>query len=238
MQRTIGQLNETPFHAALKRALAPEGARFEVSVDGYVVDVVHDDLLIEVQTRNVAGMREKLGVLLPSHRLRLVLPVAERKWIVRCHADGSRDRRRSPKRGVEEDAFRELVSIAELLDHPNLEVEIVRTEQEELRRHEPGMAWRRKGWVVTGRRLVAVTGRRLLRSPADLLAFLPSGLPEPFSTADMASRGGYPRRTAQQATYCLRHLGLLEASGKLGNSVLYRLTSAPSVSTVPPDPPT
>jgi len=218
----IGSLNETPFHAALKRALAPTGSRFEVEVDGYVVDVVAGDLLIEVQTRNVAGMRAKLAALLPEHRLRLVLPVAERKWIVRCFEDGSSARRRSPKRGRPEDVFRELVSIPELLAHPNFEVEVALVEQQELRRHQAGRAWRRRGWVVVGRELLAVGERRLLGAPADLLAFLPAALPSPFSTADLAGLAGLPRRTAQEAAYCLRALELITPVGKQGNAVLYR----------------
>lgn len=224
--RVIGSLNETPFHAELKRRLAPPGSRFEVDVDGYVVDVVTEDLLIEVQTRNVSGMRPKLAALVPEHRLRLVLPVAERKWIVRCHDDGSRTRRRSPRRGRREDIFRELVSIPELLAHPNFEVEVALTEQAELRRHEPGKAWRRKGWVVVGRELLAVTERHLLRRPADLLGFLPEGLPAPFTTADVAERARLPRRTAQEAAYCLRALELITPVGKAGNAVLYQRAGA------------
>lgn len=226
MPRVIGSLNETPFHAELKRRLAPPGSRFEVDVDGYVVDVVADNLLIEVQTRNVSGMRPKLAALLPEHRLRLVLPVAEHKWIVRCHADGTRTRRRSPKRGRREDIFRELVSIPELLAHPNFEIEVALTEQAELRRHEPGKAWRRQGWVVVGRELLAVTGRHVLRRPADLLGFLPEGLPTPFTTADVAARGRLPRRTAQEAAYCLRALELITPVGKTGNAVLYQRAGA------------
>lgn len=222
MPRLIGSLNESPFHASLKRALAPAGSRFEVEVDGYVVDAVADDLLIEVQTRNVAAMRPKLGALLPTHRVRLVLPVAERKWIVRCHEDGTRTRRRSPRRGRVEDVFRELVSVPELLAHPHFEVEVALTEQQELRRHSPGRAWRRRGWVVVGRELIAVTGRRSFSAPADLLALLPGSLPSPFGTADLAAAAGLRRRTAQEAAYCLRTLGLIEAVGKAGNAVLYR----------------
>ncbi len=222
MPSTIGSLNETPLHAELKRRLAPPGSRFEVDVDGYVVDAVADGLLIEVQTRNVAAMRQKLGALLPEHRLRLVLPVAEAKWIVRCLPDGGHTRRRSPKRGRVEDAFRELVSIPDLLAHPNFEVEVALTEQEEFRRHEPGKAWRRHGWVVVGRSLLAVRERTSLRQPEDLMAFLPPGLPDAFTTGDLAAHASLPRRTAQQATYCLRNLRLLDIVGKRGNAVLYR----------------
>src|SRR5690606_12660081 len=120
----IGSLNESPLHAALKRHVAPPGSRLEVVVDGYVVDVVADGLLLEVQTGNFGAMRTKLGALLPVHRLRLVLPIASRRWIVKRHADGSVNRRRSPKRGSAHHLFGELVALPTLMAHPNFELEV------------------------------------------------------------------------------------------------------------------
>ncbi len=228
----IGSLNESPLHAALKLHAAPPGSRFEVEVDGYVIDAVADDLLVEVQTRNLGAMRAKLGALLPEHRVRLVLPVADRRWIVKLHADGRIDRRRSPKRGSPLHLFAELVAVPTLLAHPNFELEVVLTEEEELRRHEPGKAWRRRGWVVEGRRLVAVGERHLFRRPDDLLTLLPHDLPADFTSADVATFGRMPRRLAQQAAYCLTALELIERVGKRGNVHVYRIrpTSTPAAS--------
>ena len=48
----IGLLNEKPLHAALKEWYARPDDRFETSVDGFVIDILRGDLLIEVQTRN------------------------------------------------------------------------------------------------------------------------------------------------------------------------------------------
>jgi hypothetical protein len=218
----IGALNESPLHAALKRHVAPPGSRFEVDVDGYVVDVVSGDLLLEVQTRNFGAMREKLSALLPGHRVRLVLPVADRRWIVRLHDDGHTDRRRSPKRGNPLLLFAELVSLPLVLAHPNFELEVVLTEEDELRRHEPGKAWRRRGWVVAGRDLVAILDRSVFREPEDLLALLPADLPADFTTADVAALGRVPRRVAQQVAYCLVALQLIQRVGKRGNGHVYR----------------
>lgn len=219
----IGALNESPLHAALKLAAAPPGSRFEVQVGGYVVDAAADGLLVEVQTRNFGAMRAKLAALLPEHRVRLVMPIAGRRWIVRLHADGTVDRRRSPKRGVLLGVFAELVALPMLLGDPNFELEIVLTEEDELRRLEPGKAWRRRGWVVVDRRLVAVVERHVFRQPADLLTLLPADLPVDFTTVDLAALGRLPRRIAQQATYCLAALGLIERTGKRGNLHVYRI---------------
>jgi len=221
----IGSLNESQLHAALKLASAPPGSRFEVELGGYVIDALHEDLLIEVQTRNFGAMRTKLAALLPEHRVRLVLPVAATRWLVKHHDDGRLQRRRSPRSGGVEQLFAELVYGPELFAHPNLEIELALIEEEEHRRHVPGKAWRRRGWVVTGRALVSVKERRLLKSPEDLLALLPAGLPSPFTTADVPARGRWPRRLAQQAAYCLAALELAERVGKVGNAYLYELTA-------------
>jgi hypothetical protein len=53
----IGLLNEKPLHASLKQWYARPGDRFEVPVDGFVIDVVRDDLLIEIQTRNFSSLK-------------------------------------------------------------------------------------------------------------------------------------------------------------------------------------
>ena len=221
----IGSLNESELHAALKRHAAPPGSRFEVQLGGYVIDALHEDLLIEVQTRNFGAMRTKLAALLPEHRVRLVLPVAATRWLVKHHDDGRVERRRSPRSAGAEQLFAELVYGAELFAHPNLEIELTLIEEEEHRRHVPGKAWRRRGWVVTGRSLVTVRQKQLLREPPELLGLLPADLPSPFTTADIANLGRWPRRLAQQAAYCLVALELARRVGKAGNAYLYELAA-------------
>ncbi len=81
--------------------------------------------------------------------------------------------------------------------------------------------------TVVERRLLAVTDRLRLSPPADWIALRPVDRPVPFTTADLASAIGRPRRTAQQMAYCLREMGALEVVGKRGNAFEYRATSGP-----------
>ena len=222
----IGGLNETPLHDALKRTVAPPGATFEVPVAGFVVDAVHDGLLIEVQTRGVGQLRRKLAALLRDHPVRLVLPVTVEKWIVKLGERPSR--RRSPKRGHPADVARELVGIPDLLDHPRLELELVLIQEEEWREHRVGVAWRRRGWVTVDRRLLSVIERRRWCGTAGLLALLPPALAEPFGTAELAGVSGMSRSTAQKLVYCLRRGGHLAMVGKAGNAVQYARQPSPA----------
>jgi len=213
----IGLLNEKPLHASLKQWYARPGDRFEVPVDGFVIDIVRDDLLIEIQTRNFASINSKLCKLTRSYEVRLVYPVVLEKWIVRSGV-----RRKSPKRGRLEDLFWELVSIPQLLSNPNFSLEVLMISEEELRRYDGKRKWRRRGWVVEGRRLVDVLDRRLFGASTDWLTFVPDGL-QSFTTKDLATIAATRRDLAQKMAYCLRHARMIELIGRQGRANLYRV---------------
>ncbi len=215
----IGTLNEGALHAGLKQWLARPGDRFEEPVDGYVVDVVRGDLLIEIQTGSFAPLRKKLPALLAHHRVRLVVPIARTRTIRRVDGGGATiSRRRSPIAGRIEDVFERLVSIPTVVAHERFELELLEIAEVEVR----GRRRRRRAWGVDGRELVDVLERNLVRGPADLAALLPAELPATFSTADVARLCALPRATAQQMLYCLHAAGALDRVGKSGNAHLYR----------------
>jgi hypothetical protein len=223
MSHTIGSLNEKPLHLALKQWYAEPGDRLEVEVEGFVVDIVRDDLLIEVQTRGFSGIKRKLQELVGLHPLRLVYPIAREKWILKLAGEGQGypSRRKSPKRGRFEHVFAELVSFPRLIADESFSLEVLLIQEEEIRRREPGRAWRRGGWVTHERRLLKVTEQRLFETPGDLASLLPDGLPVRFTTSDLATVLAVPRRLAQQMAYCLRQMGSIAQVGKQGNAFLY-----------------
>lgn len=221
--KKIGLLNEKPLHEALKRWYALPGDRLEVEVDGFVVDIVRGDLLVEIQTRHFVAIKKKLEKLLVDHRVRLVYPIPCIKWILKqadC-GDIKSLRRKSPKRGVFEDIFDELVSCPGLLMNTNFSLELLLIEEEEVRRHSGTHGWRRGGWVTHERRLLKVTGQRVFNSLEDMAALIPEGLPEPFTVSDLAKATGKPRRLAQKMAYCLRSMGCIATVGKRVNAILY-----------------
>lgn len=225
----IGLLNEKPLHASLKQWYARPGDRFEVPVDGFVIDIVRDDLLIEIQTRNFASINSKLSRLTRSYEVRLVYPVVLEKWIVRLATNdgGVTVRRKSPKRGRLEDLFWELVSIPKLLAHPNFSFEVLLIREEEVRRYAgKRKSWRRRGWIIEGRRLVDVLDRRVFGKSADWLTFVPEGL-QSFTTKDLATIADTRRELAQKMAYCLRQARMIELVGKQGRANLYRVPKSP-----------
>lgn len=219
----IGTLQERSLHASLKELYTTGDARTEVSVDGFVVDVVRNGVLIEVQTRNFAAIKNKLRSLLKNHQVRLVYPLPKKKWIVKETPDGSKQisRRMSPKRCGFKDVFDELVRIPNLIAHSNFSIEVLLIEEEEIRRHDGKGSWRRRGWSIVDRKLLEIIDRRLYEGPSDFLHFIPDSLEKPFRNSDLIEALGISRRLGQRLTYCLRKMNALKTVGKKGNAILH-----------------
>ena len=222
----IGLLNENPLHSALKKFYAQYDERFEVKVDGFVIDIVRGDLLIEIQTGNFSSIKRKLFKLVVNHPVRLVYPIACEKWIIKLtkEGEGQTKRRKSPKRGAVEDLFKELVSFPELLLNPNFSLDVVLIQEEDVRRYNGKRGWRRRGLVTEERRLLKVVEQRLFEKPTDVGALIPKGLSKLFTTSDLAEAMKRPRWFAQKMTYCLRKMMVIVQVGKQDRSVLYSRT--------------
>ncbi|MCW5876049.1 MAG: hypothetical protein KIS85_04115 [Anaerolineales bacterium] len=221
MSNHIGTLREQGLHAALKQHLAQAGDRFEQEVDGYQVDILRGDLLIEIQTGNFSALRRKLAALLEEHHVLLVYPIAQSKWILRQDNDGRQvARRKSPKRGRVEDIFEQLLYIPAITAHPNFAFKAVLTEQEEVWRDDGAGSWRRKHWSITERRLLEVVAEHDFTDVGDYLRLLPPGLGTPFTHKQLAEALGATVRQSTRISYCLRKMGLLEECGWQGRELL------------------
>jgi hypothetical protein len=218
----LGTYREQHLHAALKEWYREEGDIVEAGVEGFVVDLVREQQLIEIQTGGFSSMRRKLDALLDHHPIHIVHPIAAEKWIRKIDESGAEvSCRRSPKRGIAADVCSELTSFPSLLSHPNLSLEVLLVQEEEVRRPDP-TAWRKKGWRVAERRLVGILERVRFDEPDDLLMLLPGDLPDPFTTADLARALGRTRHAARGVAYCLREAGLLEVAGRSKAGYEYR----------------
>jgi hypothetical protein len=223
---SIGSLNEKPLHAALKQWYAQPGDQLEARVDGYVIDILRGSQLLEVQTGNFAAIKTKINKLVATHPLRLILPIAREKWIIKPAGTGhsTKTRRKSPRKGVVQDLFWELVSFPQLINHPNFSLEVVFVKEEEVWHKDGKRHFRRKGWAVAEHHLVEVLERRSFERPADWLALLPDVMEESFTTLELAQACGIRRKLAEKMLYCLRKAEIIAPAGKRGRAYLYKVT--------------
>lgn len=222
-------LREKSLHAALKNWYAGTDESREVAVDGYVIDLIKNDTLIELQTGNFSAVKEKLGQLLSRHKVRLVHPVAENKWIVKLGetSETAGSRRKSPKKGRVEDVFSELVYVSEYLGSPSLSVEVLLVDVEEIWARNTGGSWRRKGWGIHDQRLLRVNSSSLFRSPDDYRRLVPEDVAHGFTVKELAKATGLPHRTAGKMAYCLEKAQLLRRSGRKGRAIWYDFLPSP-----------
>ncbi len=225
----ITTYNEQPLHAALKAWYAGSDDRVEVPLDGYVIDVVRDDCLIEIQTANFSSIKSKLRALTRDYRVLLVYPMPREKWLMkRWNPDDPKakvERRKSPKRGASQEIFEELVSFPDLISRDTFAVEIAWTHEEELRHRDTRRGWRRHGWVVDERRLIEVVAQERFETPGDFAGLLPEDLDDGFTTKDLSDATARGRRFGRQMAYCLRKMGLIERIGRQGRAPLYARTA-------------
>ncbi|MCW3990754.1 MAG: hypothetical protein NWE88_11855 [Candidatus Bathyarchaeota archaeon] len=213
---------ENSLHEGVKRWYAEPGDLIEENVEGYIVDVVRGEQLIEIQTSNFSAIKKKLAKLVRHHRVRLVHPVSQRKWIVRIDANGEMvSRRRSPRRGRVEDVFLELVYMPYLMKEPNFSLEVLLVHSEEVLIDDGRGSWRRRGWSIHDRRLLEVMESHIFSEPRDFLRLLPKSLRPEFTTRQLSETLGLRLNIAQKMVYSLRNMGAIEAIGKRGRAPIY-----------------
>ena len=221
---------EHSIHRQLKSLYVTDTERHEVTVDGFRIDAVDEERLIEIQYGSLGAIRDKIRRLLRSHDVLVVKPLAERKQLLKRDVPEGPvvSTRKSPKKQTLWNLFDDLVHFVGVFPHPRLELEVLMTLQDEYRL--PAEKKRRvsRGYIVEDRLLSEVTGRAMLRTVDDLLAMLPDAIrpparTEPFGTADLAAAAGISRPLARKVAYCLRRCGLAQVVGKEGNAILYQL---------------
>lgn len=218
----IGLLKENQLHASLKKWYSLPGDLFEATVDGYVIDILRNGQLIEIQTGSFSNIKKKLLVLTERHPVRLILPISKEKWIVKEYFKGElQKRRKSPQKGRFEDIFHEMIRIPQIAARPNFSFEAVLIQEEEIQVHDGKGSWRRKGWSIKDRRLLSVVERKEFTCINDYLDLLPPGLSSPFTVKELAAACGINTPLAKKTAYCLRHMGAINWTGKRGRAYLY-----------------
>jgi hypothetical protein len=96
---------------------------------------------------------------------------------------------------------------------------------EEIWRDDGMGSWRRKGWSKADQKLISVFENTIFHKQSNYAALLPSSLSDKFTNQELAKALKLNRRIAQNMTYCLNKMGVLDKVGKEGRAILYTRTA-------------
>lgn len=219
---SIGTSNETSLHSQIKGLYAGADGVIEACVEGSIVDIVRDNTIIEIQTKNFSALNRKILRLVKDHKVKVVHPVAETKWIITVDKSGRQlKKRKSPKNGEVVDIFDELVSIPKLINESNFSLEVIMVELNEIRCDDGKGSWRRKGVSIKDRELIKINRSITFSSKEDFLQFIPTNVPETFTCKIYAEYCGLSVYKARRILYCMKKMELVKECGKIGNAIIY-----------------
>ncbi len=221
---------ETSLHRQLKYHFAAKSNSVEVVIDGFRIDAIDEaGSLVEIQHAGLGSIRNKAKKLLANgHRLRIIKPLISCKWIETFDRQGGEllRRRKSPKKLIAIDIFRELIHFTEVFPSHGLTLEVLSVECIEQRIDRTNKRRRRKQYKTLDQHLAKVGASDVLKGLPDLWRLLGDPkLPREFDTKELADCLGQPRWFAQQIAYVLNRAGATEVMGKRGNALVYRRKS-------------
>lgn len=219
----IGTLREKTLHAVMKNYFEPHDENHEISVGGYVADIVSERGIIEIQTGSFSNLRSKLNAFLEVCNVTVVYPIAWVKSVLLIDRDtGEVTKKRGyGRRPNIYHAFDELYSISKQMISENLSVCIVMVEVEERRICSDGK-WRKRD-CQCDKIPIKIISEEYFNCIGDYARLVPDCLEKGFTSADFAAAAKIARSTAQGLLYFLNQIGVVTRIGKDGNSYLYEV---------------
>ncbi len=221
----IGTLNESSLHQSIKKWISNDDDKIEEKIEGYFIDILRGDLLIEVQTSNFYSIKKKLRKLIENHKLHLIYPIPEKKYIIKIDKSTGEilSKRKSPKTGHILDLFDELIRFPELINNDNFSLEVLIIDMNEIRCNDGKGSWRRKGVSIINRELIEVKRSYKFNNRNDFINLLKYKKTEEFTNKQLAKKLQIPIYKARKITYTMRKMELLKKIGKNRNEIIHKI---------------
>lgn len=221
----VGTLSEKYLHAFLKHYFEPDEDYHEVGIGKFTADICRDMSIIEIQTRSLDKLREKLEYyLLEGYSVNVVHPVPHVKWMswVDPKSGETTPKRRTSKKGCYFDALWELYKIKYFLDWDRLKVTLMLIDMEEYRNLDGYGAKRKRRSTRNDRIPVGLYDVEILETPKDYeRLFLPESLGQLFTASDYASAAGIRSDGVFTPLSILKYMGVIDVAGKDGRKYIY-----------------
>ena len=219
----FGTLQEKTIHEVIKDFYCYDHGFQEQKRGRHIADIAIGDDIWEIQTRAFEKLRGKLSAFLPDYHVTVIhpIPVVKKIYWLNQETGAVTGGKCSPKKGNAYDVFRELYKIRPYLQNPNLSIHIFLMDMEEYKLLNGWSKDKKRGSSRYDRLPGNLRDIVRLESIKDYRYFLPDGLPDSFTSLDLAKCAHISRSTAQTCLLILRDLGIVELIGKRGRTHLH-----------------
>ena len=219
----IGTYGEKTVHAIFKYYYEPDEDKHEIPIDRYVADIYTGSEIIEIQTRNFDQVRKKLDRFLPQYPVTVVLPIPDTKWLIWIDEETGEltTPRKSPKKGNEYGAFKELYKIKTYLKKEGLTIVLLFLDMEEYRLLNGWSHDKKKGSTRYDRIPIRITKEVRLENVVDYQMLIPNSLKGEFTCAEFAKAVKINNRQANLVLNVLFYLDVVKRIGKRGRAFVY-----------------
>lgn len=226
-KKGIGTLSEKTLHAVLKEYYEPDSDSQEVKIGNYVADIVGENGIIEIQTRQLRNLVPKLKCFLEATDVTVVHPVAKIKYVSWLNEETGEisNPRKSNKSYDEYSALWEIYALKEFIRNPRFHLIVCFLELDEIRSLNGWSKDKKRGSTRYDRIPRNLLGELKLYSWEDYWQFIPTTVEKDFTCAEFAAAINKDKETARELLYILESAGLVVRSGKKGKSILYSVIS-------------
>lgn len=224
-KETIGVQQEKILHKIIKYLLTTNEEEHEIKIGRMYVDVMIDNNIYEIQTRNFNALRHKLDVLLDNYNVTIIYPTSRVKEIYLLNEYGELIKKsKSPKKGTPFQLLVEQYKITSYLNHPNLHFKVLFFDMDEYRTEVPKKHYKSQGY------------ERLKQVPSELIkiydlntyddyyeVFKEYNFTSDFTVMEFSKKFKMSYNKASSAIRSLSTLGIIEVAKKDGKKNVWTL---------------
>lgn len=221
-KKGIGELSEKTLHHIIKNLYESNILNQEIKIDNYYVDILKDNNIIEIQTKQFNKLRNKLEYFLSLNKytINIIYPIFTEKMIYLLDKDNKIIKSfKSPKKLHIPEIFYELYKIKPFLNNNKLSITLLLLKIDEYRI----ITNNRKGYICYERIPKKLIDEIILNNNKDYLSLLPKDLKEEFTSKDLSLLTKTDIKYVNKMLNVLKYLNALEVIGKDGKKYIYRI---------------
>lgn len=221
LKESIGTKQEKSVHQFLKYYISPDSANHEIKINNNIVDVLIENHIYEIQTRNFNNLRDKLKNLLPNYKITIVYPLETVKMLHKINEQGEEiQKHKSPRPDKPIKICSELYKISDFLDNKNLDFIIACLDVDEYQTTRIDK-YKRTRLTRIDANVNNVIETITLKNKEDYFKILPDL--DFFTSKDFSKATRLTGRKLSSALLALRKLDVISIDHKDKNKYIYKI---------------